>query len=127
MVDDLMNANPQTSKPRVFGSDVPKTLFLLRHRFQKDPTDFEDAYKGHREYFDRNVAADHFICGGPTVPWDGGLILACAANLAEIQAIVDTDPLVGEKITVYEITEWKTTIRRDDFDAILTTVGAPLG
>jgi uncharacterized protein YciI len=122
-----MPESSDSSKPKVFGKDVPKTLFLLRHRFQKDPKQFEEAYKGHRKFFDRNVDEGHFICGGPTVPWDGGMILVCAADRAEAEEIVSTDPLVGEGITVYEIQEWKTTIRRDDFDAILETLGAPAG
>ena len=108
-----------TSNPRIFGSDVPKTLFVLRHHFQKPPQAFEDAYKGHRAYIDRNMAEGTFLIAGPAVPWDGGVILARAADRAAIEAVVATDPLVGEGITEYSVTEWKTTIRRQEFDAII--------
>lgn len=116
-----------TSRPRVFGTDVPKTLFMLRHRFQKPPGEFEAAYKGHRAFLERNFADGHFIGAGPCVPWDGGIILARAADRAEIENVVGTDPLVGEGITIYEITEWKTTVRSNGFDALLDKIGAPVG
>ncbi|MFG1608009.1 YciI family protein [Actinoplanes sp. NPDC049265] len=105
--------------PRVFGRDVPKTLFILRHRFQKSPQDFEEAYQGHRAYIDRNMADGTFLLAGPAVPWDGGVILARAADRATIEAVVATDPLIAEGITEYTVTEWKTTVRRSEFDAII--------
>jgi uncharacterized protein YciI len=107
------------SNPRIFGSDVPKTLFVLRHRFQKSPQEFEDAYKGHRAYIEKNMADGTFLMAGPAVPWDGGLILAQAGDREAIEAVIQTDPLVGEGITEYDVTEWKTTIRRQEFDALL--------
>ena len=112
----------ETSSPRVFGSDVPKTLFVLRHRFQKPPGEFEAAYAGHRAYIDRNIEEGHFLSAGPAVPWDGGSILAHVTSRAEIEAIVATDPLVGEGITRYEVSEWKTTVRSAGFDALLDAV-----
>ncbi|MTD53814.1 YciI family protein [Amycolatopsis pithecellobii] len=108
-----------SSQPRIFGSDVPKTLFVLRHHFQKSPQAFEDAYKGHRAYIERNMAEGTFLLAGPAVPWDGGIILARAVDRAEMEAVVATDPLVDAGITKYDVTEWKTTIRRQEFDAII--------
>ncbi len=115
------------TSPRVFGKDVPKTLFVLRHRFQKSPEAFEAAYKGHRAFIEQNMAEGRFVGAGPCVPWDGGIILAHAADRAQIENVVAADPLVGEGITIYEITEWKTTIRSDGFDALLDAIGAPVG
>ena len=107
-------------QPRVFGTDLPKTLFLLRHRFQQPPGAFEAAYAGHRAYVERNVSEGRFLAAGPSVPWDGGCILARGVDKAELEAVVATDPLVGLGITAYEITEWKTTIRAQAFDALFT-------
>ena len=115
----MSDASDQGSSPRVFGSDVPKTLFVLRHHFQKPPAEFADAYAGHRAFIDRNIAAGTFLGAGPVVPWDGGLILARAANRVAVDEIIATDPLVDAGITQYSVTEWKTTIRSSEFDSLL--------
>ncbi len=112
------------ANPRIFGNDEPRTLFLLRHRFQKPPHEFEEAYAGHRAYFKRNLQSGRFIVVGPVVPWDGGMILALAADRAEAERMVDEDPLVAAGITQYEITEWKTTVRHPGFSELLDELAA---
>jgi uncharacterized protein YciI len=106
-------------QPQIFRDDKTRTLFLLRHRFQKPPQEFADAYDGHRAYIDRHFETGVFLTAGPTVPWDGGMILARAESREAIAQVVAGDPLIEAGITEYEITEWKTTIRTAGFAALL--------
>ena len=118
-----MTSSAGRRDPKVFGRDTTRTVFVLRHRFQKPPEAFEEAYGGHRAFIERNLKSGTFLAAGPAVPWDGGVILAVAADRAAVERLIAADPLVEAGITAYEATEWKTTVRGPGFDAMLDAAG----
>ena len=112
-------SDPERGEPRNLGADDMRTLFILRHRFQRSPEDFAAAYGAHRSFVMGHIAAGRFLAGGPLVPWDGGVILAAVPDRAEAERIAASDPLVHAGITEYEVTEWRTTTRAAALTALL--------
>ena len=111
-------------EPPVLSADILHTLFVLRHRFQRPAEEFADAYPAHRAFVSGHLAAGRMLSGGPTVPWDGGLIVLRVGTRAEAEQIVASDPLVAAGITKYDITEWRTTTRLPAFTALLDQLNA---
>ena len=108
-----------TAEPRIIHPDKTQTLFLLRHRFQRSQAEFIEYYEEHRAFVEAQIAAGRMLSGGPTVPWDGGVILIVADSRAEAERFVAADPIAQKGLTEYDITEWKTTTRADDFTALV--------
>ena len=63
----------------------------------------------HGEWLKKNYDAGLFLAAGRKQPRDGGVIIATAADRAEIEAVVATDPLLIKGATTYRITEFLAT------------------
>lgn len=109
----------ESCEPEILGPDEVRTLYLLRHRFQGSQADFAAHYTEHRAFIDEHIAAGRILLGGPSVPWDGGIIVVCARDRAEVDAMVASDPVARAGITDYEVTEWRTTTRAHDITAVI--------
>src|ERR1700677_3200663 len=62
-----------------------------------------DGDPGHPE---GNYAAGRFIVSGRREPRTGGVILARAASIAEIEAVIAEDPFSREGVAEYEVIEF---------------------
>ncbi len=108
-------------EPRIIGPDETFLLFVMRHRFLQGQDAFVAQYAEHRAFVMEQIASGRLLAGGPTVPWDGGMMLICVRDRSEAEAFAAADPIARLGLTEYEITEWKTTTRADDFTALLET------
>jgi len=116
----------ESVEPQIIGPDTTYRLFVMRHRFLHGQDAFVAHYAEHRAFVMEQIACGRMLAGGPTVPWDGGIILICARDRAEAEAFAAGDPIAQLGLTEYEITEWKTTTRADDFTALIATHVAQL-
>lgn len=60
----------------------------------------------HRHWLDTLYAENKLLCSGPKNPRDGGIIIALTKDLAELQAILASDPFQINSVADYEITEF---------------------
>jgi uncharacterized protein YciI len=63
-----------------------------------------DHVKFLRKYYKQNV----FVASGRKVPRTGGIILALAGSMDEIQQIISEDPFYVHKLAAFTITEFMT-------------------
>jgi uncharacterized protein YciI len=57
-----------------------------------------------RKYYKSNT----FIASGRKVPRTGGIILVLAKSKEEVEAIINEDPFIINKLAKYSITEFRT-------------------
>lgn len=60
----------------------------------------------HREYLAEHYARGAFLASGPKEPRSGGVILAHAGSLDELQAILARDPFKIHGVADYEVVEF---------------------
>ena len=67
-------------------------MYILSLHYIKPLSDIEQHLPAHIAYLDRYYAAGKFLMSGRKEPRTGGIILLCAADDAEVQAIIAEDP-----------------------------------
>lgn len=75
-----------------------------------------DHVKFLRKYYKQNV----FLASGRKVPRTGGIILALAASMEEVERIIREDPFYTHKLAEFTITEFQTSQYHPDLKKILT-------
>lgn len=81
-------------------------LFVIDVHFVADPDQVAAAMAGHREFLVAQYEAGHFLASGGKVPRTGGVILAKGASRAEVEALIEADPLKAQGLAEYTITEF---------------------
>jgi uncharacterized protein YciI len=75
------------------------------------PLEQVDAHlAAHRAFLDTQYARGVFLLSGRKVPREGGIIVARAANRAEVEELVRQDPFHQAGVAHYEITEFVPTM-----------------
>lgn len=90
-------------------------MFIIELTYIKDLHEVDRCLEAHIQYLDMYYAMGNFICSGRKNPRNGGVILCNAADLAEVNQIIQADPFYKEKIASYKITEFQPTKYADDF------------
>lgn len=96
-------------------------MFVIFGKYKKPIEDVERVLPAHREFLDKFYAKGLFVCSGPMVPRDGGVIICSAESRDEINNIMSQDPFFIEQITDYTIMEFKSTKARADMQQLLDT------
>jgi len=68
------------------------------------------------KYYDEKV----FVMWGPKVPRTGGVIMAFASSLEQIEQIITEDPFYQHKLAEFTITEFLTPVYHPDLMAMLS-------
>jgi uncharacterized protein YciI len=74
-----------------------------------------DHMKFLRKYYKLNA----FIASGRKVPRTGGIILALANSIGEVEKIINEDPFIKNKFAEYKITEFRTSQVHPDLKDII--------
>jgi uncharacterized protein YciI len=61
----------------------------------------------HRKFLDKYYEAGKFICSGAQKPRNGGVIICCAPNKAEVEEIIKEDPFNINEAASYQIIEFE--------------------
>jgi uncharacterized protein YciI len=82
-------------------------VFIILLRYVKPLGEVDRLLDQHGAYLERNYAAGHFLVSGRRVPRTGGVILARGSTIAEIEAVVSTDPFITEGVATSEVIEFE--------------------
>ncbi len=81
-------------------------MFLISITYTKSAAEVDALLTAHRQYLQQHFASGVFLLSGRKVPRSGGIILADAAERAEIDAIIQEDPFFIADVATYEVTEF---------------------
>lgn len=81
-------------------------MFIIDIRYTTELSEIERHLAAHRDYLDHYYAQGIFLFSGRKEPRSGGIIIARAANRAEIEKIVSEDPFYQANIGEYSIMEF---------------------
>lgn len=80
-------------------------MFIVLLRFSENKGKASQFMEGHKDWIKRGFDDGVFLLAGSLQPNSGGGIVAHNSSLAELQARVNDDPFVAEKIVRAEILE----------------------
>ncbi len=80
-------------------------MFIVLLKFGENKSKAPDFMQGHNAWVKRGVDDGKFLLVGSIKPGLGGAIIAWDSTLAELEARVNDDPFVVEKIVKAEIIE----------------------
>lgn len=81
-------------------------MFIISLTYQKTLEEVDAHLSKHVEFLKSHYAKGIFLASGRKNPRTGGVILALAANKAEMEAIIALDPFYIHGVAQYEITEF---------------------
>ena len=81
-------------------------MFIITLTYHKSLKEVDKYLSAHIEFLKTHYAKGSFLASGRKTPRDGGIILAIAADKAEIEAIIALDPFCVQDVARYEITEF---------------------
>lgn len=81
-------------------------MFIINLTYHQPIADVEANLPQHIRYLEKNYARKAFVCSGRKNPRDGGIILCCLRNKAEVQKTIEEDPFYQNNIAKYEIIEF---------------------
>lgn len=94
--------------------------FLIDNTFLSPLPEVEAATPAHREFLQTGYDQGVFLYSGPKVPRTGGVILARAASLEELQAFMAADPFVTGKMVETRYVEFNPVKRQPFLEAWAT-------
>ncbi len=94
-------------------------MFIISITYIRPPEDVENHLKAHRDFLKIQYANGHFITSGRKVPVTGGIILAKANSIEELNNIIIRDPFYIEKIASYEVIEFTPTMVGVGFESLI--------
>ena len=81
-------------------------MFIIHITYQVDLEKIEAHLEAHISYLNSYYEAGVFLTSGRKVPRNGGIILAKAKSLQELEDIVAKDPFNLHNLATYEIVEF---------------------
>jgi len=81
-------------------------MFIISITYTRPAGEVDALLTAHRHFLSEHYASGIFLMSGRKVPRSGGIIIADAADRAEVEAIVQTDPFYIGSVAEYEITEF---------------------
>jgi uncharacterized protein YciI len=89
-------------------------MFVIELIYKADLAEIDAHMTAHVTFLKKYYAAGNFLVSGRKVPRDGGIILAVGKNRREIDAIIQEDPFVAERLAEVRIIEFRASQRADD-------------
>ncbi|WP_305812018.1 YciI family protein [Photobacterium leiognathi] len=94
-------------------------MFIVSITYISEMSQIDKYLDAHIEYLDRNYERGVFIASGRKVPRSGGIILAKARNLSELEEILNDDPFKIHNLADYELTEFVPTKAATEFSSLI--------
>ena len=91
------------------------SLFVIDLTYVADLKRVDALIEGHRSFLKAHYETGCFLVSGPKSPRSGGVILARAADLAEIEKIIEEDPFKTGDVAHYSVTEFTPTMSMHGF------------
>ncbi|MCJ2165654.1 MULTISPECIES: YciI family protein [unclassified Pseudodesulfovibrio] len=81
-------------------------MFILNLTYVKPLSEIDRLIPAHITYLKEHYASGQFLFSGRREPRTGGVIVARAGSLAEVQGIIAEDPFLREGVAEYDIVEF---------------------
>jgi uncharacterized protein YciI len=81
-------------------------MYVVKLTYQAPLERVDAALEAHRAFLIRHFEAGVFLIAGPSIPREGGVILAMGVDRTQLDAILATDPFAEQQLATYEITEF---------------------
>ncbi len=95
-------------------------MFVIELMYKAELAQIDASMRAHMAFLKEQYAAGRFLVSGRKIPRDGGIILALASSLQELESIVRQDPFVSSGLADYRIIEFRMSQRAPSIDALLT-------
>jgi uncharacterized protein YciI len=92
-------------------------MFVIELVYKAELSEIDAHMKAHVAFLDKYYAAGNFLVSGRKIPRDGGIILAQAKSLAEVEAIVKEDPFHALGLAEFRIIQFRASQRAKDIPA----------
>jgi uncharacterized protein YciI len=89
-------------------------IFVIELIYKAPLADIDAHMAAHVAFLKRYYAAGHFLISGRKVPRDGGIILAVAKDLQQVEAIVREDPFHQRGLADFRIIQFRASQRARD-------------
>ena len=90
-------------------------MFLVRLNYEAPLAEIDRLMPAHVRFLEECFRAGVFVAAGRQVPRTGGIILARAAPLRDLEEVMRHDPFVVEGAATFEITEFRTSLHHPGF------------
>jgi uncharacterized protein YciI len=94
-------------------------MFILSLTYLTDTEKVDQFLAAHNDFLQKFYDNGVFICSGPKIPRDGGIILCRAKSLQEVRGLIEEDPFKTNGIAQYEITEFRVADCQPDFEVFI--------
>jgi uncharacterized protein YciI len=102
--------------PRSQAAEELQPMFVIVLTYVKPLSEVDKLIDAHMAYLDRNYKAGMFVVSGRRVPRVGGVILARAESIAQVEEAVVQDPFIREGVAEYQIIEFLPTTWAPGFE-----------
>ena len=89
-------------------------MFVIELTYKAALADIDARMTAHVRFLKKYYASGNFLVSGRKIPRDGGVILAVGTSRAQIEAIVQQDPLYTHGLADFRIIEFRASQRADD-------------
>ena len=90
-------------------------MFIISITYIKPMAEVDLLLSAHRKFLNQQYENGMFLMSGRKVPRSGGIILADAANRADVEAVVQLDPFYTAGVAQYDIIEFIPSMAVDAF------------
>lgn len=94
-------------------------MFIINLNYVVSLEELDTHMAAHVKYLQHYYKQNVFVASGRKVPRTGGIILAIANSIEEIEAIIREDPFIKNKVAEFTITEFLTSQYHLDLKNIL--------
>lgn len=81
-------------------------MFVVSLAYKVELSEVDKHISDHVEYLEKYYARGNFIASGRKIPRTGGVILAHAESLEQLNTILQEDPFLKADVASYEVTEF---------------------
>ena len=89
-------------------------MFVIELTYKATLAEIDATMTAHVRFLKKHYAAGHFLVSGRKIPRDGGIILAMAGSLDEVEAIIHEDPFYSRGLADFCIIQFRASQRADD-------------
>jgi uncharacterized protein YciI len=89
-------------------------MFVIELTYKAPLAEIDANMAAHVKFLRKQYAAGHFLVSGRKIPRDGGIILAIAPSLKDVEAIIQDDPFYRRGLADFRIVQFRASQRADD-------------
>ncbi len=95
-------------------------MFVIELVYTAELSEIDAHMAAHVAFLNKYYAAGNFVLSGRKIPRDGGIILAVAKTLAEVEAIITEDPFHQRGLAEFRIIHFRASQRAADVPKRIT-------